>query len=194
MSTPRTERRSRFTWLRGNGVRALTAGAALAASLAASLAFFAGPAHAAGSVTVTGSLLEIITSDLADDVLISQVNGQLVVRNNGDVLIPGAGCASVAKNEVTCEADGLTHLLAITQPGDDTVRNRTSLPSRVSLGDGADTFIGGLGTDQVSGGNGDDRLAGLTGDDLLLGEGGFDSANGGDGADKCDAEIVTSCP
>ncbi|GAA3622164.1 hypothetical protein GCM10022419_129800 [Nonomuraea rosea] len=171
-------------------MRALTAGAALAASLA----IFTGPAHAAGNVSVTGSVLEIITNDVPDDVLIGQVGGRLVVRNNGDLLIPGAGCASVAKNEVVCKAEGVTHIVAITRPGDDVVQNRTTLPSRVSLGDGNDQFIGGLATDQVSGGNGDDRLAGLAGDDVLLGEAGQDSANGGDGVDKCDAEIVTSCP
>ncbi|MEV0380929.1 calcium-binding protein [Nonomuraea sp. NPDC050643] len=190
MSTRGTERRSRATVLRRHGVRALTAGAALAASLAV----FAGPAHAAGNVSVTGSVLEIVTSDLADDILVGQVDGRLVVRNNGDVLIPGASCASVAKNEVVCKAEGVTHIVAITRPGDDIVRNRTLLPSRVSLGDGDDQFIGGLDTDQVSGGNGNDRLAGLAGDDVLLGEAGKDSAHGGDGVDKCDAEIVTACP
>ncbi|SDL83314.1 calcium-binding protein [Nonomuraea jiangxiensis] len=190
MSTRGTERRSTFTSLRRHGGRAATAGVALAASLAV----LAGPAHAAGNVRVTGSLLEITTNDVPDDVLISQVNGQLVVRNNGDLLIAGAACASVTKNEVVCEAEGVTHIAAITRPGDDVVRNRTTLPSRVSLGDGDDRFIGGLDTDQVSGGNGDDRLAGIAGDDVLLGDAGQDSANGGDGTDKCEAEIVTSCP
>ncbi|SEG36396.1 hypothetical protein SAMN05444920_102722 [Nonomuraea solani] len=190
MSTRGTERRSRATILRRHGVRALMAGAAVAASMAA----FAGPANAAGTVSVAGSALQIVTNDVPDDVLVGQVGGRLVVRNNGDLVIPGAGCVSIAKNEVACKAEGVTFISADTRPGDDILRNRTTLPSRVLLGDGNDQFFGGTDTDQVLAGNGNDRMAGNGGDDLLLGEAGLDSANGGDGADKCDAEIVTSCP
>ncbi|MEV4169663.1 hypothetical protein [Nonomuraea sp. NPDC049709] len=190
MSTTRgTERRSRATVLRRHGVRALTAGAALAAALIA----VAGPAHATTNVSVSGAVLQITSGGVSDDLLVSQVGGRLVVRNNGDLVIPAAPCVAVAKNEAVCPAAGITTISANTAAGDDTLRNRTTLRSRVVLGPGADMFIGGLDTDMASGDDGDDRLAGLAGNDVLLGGAGTDSANGGDGVDKCDAEILTDC-
>ncbi|WP_155126336.1 calcium-binding protein [[Actinomadura] parvosata] len=184
-----TERRSRATVLRRHGVRALTAGAAVAASLFV----VAGPAHAAADVSVSAPLLRI-TADGADDgITVTQVGGRLVVRNDGGLLFPGAGCVASAKNVSVCDADGVTTIVADTGAGDDTLVNRTTLRSRVVLGAGADQFVGGTATDLAAGEAGDDRLAGLAGDDVLIGGDGLDSANGGDGTDKCDAETVTLC-
>jgi Ca2+-binding RTX toxin-like protein len=115
------------------------------------------------------------------------------VKNDGDLVIPAAPCVAVSKNQSVCPAAGITTITADTGAGDDSLQNRTTLRSRVVLGAGADTFVGGLAVDMVFGDVGDDRMAGLAGDDLLLGADGVDSANGGDGVDKCDAETVTLC-
>ncbi|WP_157547749.1 hypothetical protein [Nonomuraea candida] len=190
MSTTRgSGRRSRATFLRRHGVRALTAGAALAAALSA----VAGPAHATADVSVSGSVLRIASDAAADDLLITQVGTRLVVRNDGGLLIPAAPCVAMAKNVSACPAGEVTTIVADLGDGDDRMENRTALRSRVVLGAGADQFVGGTGVDMAFGDVGDDRLAGLAGDDVLLGADGLDSAHGGDGADKCDAEIRTLC-
>ncbi|GAA2204066.1 hypothetical protein GCM10009850_001600 [Nonomuraea monospora] len=188
-TTGATERRSRATVLRRHGVRALTAGAALAASLLA----VAGPAHAAANVSVSAPILRITADGAADAITVTQVGGRLVVRNDGGLLFPGAGCVATAKNVSVCDAEGVTTIAADTGAGDDTLTNRTTLRSRVVLGAGSDLFFGGTAVDMAAGEAGDDRMAGNTGDDVLIGGDGVDSANGGDGADKCDAETVTAC-
>ncbi|MEV5897143.1 calcium-binding protein [Nonomuraea fuscirosea] len=188
-TTRGTERRSRATVLRRHGVRALTAGAALAAALMA----VAGPAQATTNVSVSGGVLQIVSGAASDGISVAQAGNRLIVQNDGDVVIPAAPCQAVSKNQSVCPADGVTLITVNTGDGDDDVRNRTTLRSRVVLGAGSDTFVGGTAVDMVAGGDGDDRMAGLAGDDLLLGAAGLDSANGGDGADKCDAETVTLC-
>ncbi|MBB6548000.1 hypothetical protein [Nonomuraea rubra] len=192
-TTRRTGSRSRATVLRRHGVRALMAGATVAAAAAASLFAVAGPAHAAAGVSVSAPLLQITADAAADAITVTQVGGRLVVRNDGGLLFPGAGCTATAKNVSVCDADGVTTIVADTGAGNDTLTNRTTLRSRVVLGAGSDQFFGGTATDQAAGEAGDDRLAGHAGDDVLIGGDGTDSANGGDGADKCDAETVTLC-
>ncbi|MEV0620629.1 calcium-binding protein [Nonomuraea sp. NPDC050404] len=190
MSTTRgTERRSRATVLRRHGVRALTAGAALAGALMA----VAGPAHATANVSVSGSVLQIDSDAASDNVLVTQVGNRLVIRNDGGLLIPAAPCVATAKNVSVCPAEGVTTIVADLGDGDDRLENRTLLRSRAVLGAGADQFVGGAGVDMAFGDVGNDRLAGNAGDDVLLGADGLDSAHGGDGVDKCDAEILTAC-
>ncbi|MFG6191245.1 calcium-binding protein [Nonomuraea sp. JJY05] len=178
------------TVLRRHGVRALTAGAALAAALIA----IAGPAHAATGVSVTGSALEITGDHVADDIVVFvDTDGSLIVRNTGDTVVPGAACVAVTANEVDCSSAGVTAVVAATGAGDDSFRNRTSLPSKVALGTGADRFVGGLGRDLASGDEGDDKLGGLAGNDVLVGGAGVDTADGGAGTDRCDAETELFC-
>ncbi|MEW9549457.1 hypothetical protein [Nonomuraea sp. NPDC050783] len=190
MSTRGNAPRARARVLRRNGVRALTAGAALAGCLLA----VTGPAQAATGVRVAGSVLEVRAGAAADDIAVSvDTDGSLLVRNAADTVVAGALCVAVTADQVDCAAAGVTTVSVLTAEGDDLVRNRTALRSRVVLGPGADAFLGGLAADAVSGGDGDDRLSGLGGDDLLLGDAGTDTATGGDGTDRCDAEFETTC-
>ncbi|MCK2217536.1 hypothetical protein MF672_027640 [Actinomadura sp. ATCC 31491] len=189
-TTQAGERRSRARVLRRHGVRAVTAGAALAASLLA----VAGPAHAATGVSVSGGVLEVHAGAAADDIAVFvDTDGSLLVRNAGDTVTAGGPCVLVNANQADCPSAGVTTVAVTTGSGDDLVRNRTTLRSRVTLGPGADGFVGGLARDAVSGGDGDDRISGLGGDDLLLGDAGTDTATGGDGTDRCDAEFETTC-
>ncbi|MFI7132546.1 hypothetical protein ACIBQ1_43190 [Nonomuraea sp. NPDC050153] len=190
MSTRGNDRRARATVLRRHGVRALTAGAALAAAMIA----VAGPAHAATGVSVTGSALEITGDRVSDGIVVFvDADGSLRVRNTGDTVVPGASCVAVTANEVDCASAGVIAVVAGTGAGNDSFRNRTSLPSKVALGLGADSFIGGLGRDSASGDEGDDKLGGLAGNDVLVGGAGVDTTDGGDGTDRCDAETEFFC-
>ena len=78
--------------------------------------------------------------------------------------------------------------------GDDTVTNTGSLIGRFTLGDGADTFVGGIFDDQVFGNAGNDTVQLRGGDDTFLAEDsdGNDIVRGGDGTDTYDASATTT--
>ncbi|GAA3610781.1 hypothetical protein GCM10022419_114740 [Nonomuraea rosea] len=187
--------------MRWYGVRALTAGAALTGTLLA----ITGPAHAVTGVNVAGggTVLQIIAGNVPDNITVSVVGGTLHVSNSADTVPAAAPCVAVTANEVACPAAGILRIGAATSNGDDTFINDTALPSRVDMGYGDDTFLGGSATDEVRGrdGNdkllgraGNDRLFGNPGDDIVDGQGGNDLANGGTGVDACTAEVTVLCP
>ncbi|MGP4100683.1 hypothetical protein [Nonomuraea sp. KM90] len=181
MSTRGNDTRTRATTVRGHGIRALTAGAALCGTLLA----VTGPAHAATNVAVAGAVLEIRAGNLSDDVTVSvDVDGSLLVTNVTDTVNPGAQCAAVTANQVDCASAGVTRITAVMRNGHDVLRNQTSLRSRAEMGAGADTFTGGPARDVVFGSDGDDTL---------VGEGGNDDADGGPNTDTCDAENEVGC-
>ncbi|MFC4113472.1 calcium-binding protein [Nonomuraea zeae] len=188
--TPVTGRGSMGAVLRRHGVRALTAAAALAATLLA----VAGPAHATTNVSVSGGALQISSGAAADDIAVFvDTDGSLIIRNTADTVVASAPCVGLTANEVDCPSAGITAVTVNTGAGDDSFRNRTSLRTKAFMGTGADLFFGGLSRDIASGDDGNDRLAGLAGDDLLIGGAGADTANGADGTDTCDAEIESNC-
>ncbi|MFI7698939.1 calcium-binding protein [Nonomuraea sp. NPDC049480] len=189
MSTRGNDRRSRARVLRRHGVRALTAGAALTASLLA----VAGPAHAATNVSVSGTVLQVVAGSASDDLVVFVSGNRLIVSNTADTVVGAAPCVGLTANQVACPSAGISVISAVTGKGDDRLRNRTALRSKVDLGPGTDAFLGGLGSDIAFGGDGEDRLSGQAGNDTLVGDAGADSASGGDGTDRCDAEFETDC-
>ena len=99
------------------------------------------------------------------------------------------------------DAKSVQRMLINGMRGDDTIYNRTSLPSDIrggngddllqggsdqdtlTGGNGADTLKGGNGSDILKGGNGRDKIYGQSGNDRLYGGGGTDLLYGGSGKD-----------
>ncbi|MGP4100681.1 hypothetical protein [Nonomuraea sp. KM90] len=199
MSTRGNDTRTRATTVRGHGIRALTAGAALCGTLLA----VTGPAHAATNVAVAGAVLEINAGNMGDAITVSvDVDGSLLVTNTGDTVVAGAQCVAVTANQVDCASAGVARIRAAMNSGDDVLRNQTSLRARADMGAGTDWFEGGSavdtvdgndGNDTLLGGDGNDRLFGNSEDDFLVGEGGDDDADGGSDIDLCDAESEINC-
>jgi Ca2+-binding RTX toxin-like protein len=121
------------------------------------------------SASVSGGILTVVGTAHSDVIEIRSSGSSI------DVLINGA-------SEVF-KAGGVVGVVVKAGKGNDLVRNRTSLFSRLLGGAGNDTLIGGTGTDSISGGGGNDVLAGGRGNDLLNGDQGKDTITGGRGAD-----------
>lgn len=142
--------------------------------------------------------------DIAGDVIeIDLLNGRRNVQVfvNGVVVDPtprGGSTTTVRRNRIR-------RVVADLGTGDDEIyvgrlksnptlaRNRLSVRSTLSGGEGNDTLQGGAADDIIMGGPGDDILVGDRGDDLIfggtgndqiLGEGGRDSLFGQDGDDR----------
>src|SRR4051794_31015188 len=114
-------------------------------------------ALAAGVLTVTGDAAR-------DHVDVFIFNGELVVRDRGDVV-------------GTFNPAAVTSINVATGGGNDVVHVADSLTLPV-------TIDGGPGNDKLGGGAGNDTLLGGPDRDLLQGRDGADTLNGGPGADK----------
>ncbi|MFI6739744.1 hypothetical protein ACIBI9_43055 [Nonomuraea sp. NPDC050451] len=147
MSTRGNGKRLRMRGLRAHGVRALTVGGALAASLLA----VAGPAHAATDVGVSGSELQIFGGAASDNIDVSLSGRYVIVSNAGDSIATSAPCKQQSANRVACPADQIESILALTGEGDDTMRNRTRLPMKAHLAPGRDNLISGNGVATIGG-------------------------------------------
>jgi len=121
------------------------------------------------SASVSGGILRIVGTKHADVIEISRSGSSIDVAING---------VNTAFN-----ASGVDGLIVKGFGGNDSVRNRTSLPSLLLGGAGDDTLIGGTGSDTISGGTGNDLLSGGRGNDLLNGDEGKDTITGGRGTD-----------
>ncbi|GIH78718.1 hypothetical protein [Planobispora longispora] len=176
------------------GFRALATGALLLISAAAT---GAAPAQAQTftNVTAISGKLSVNAGNVGDNITINVENGSLVVRNFNDTITAGSfTCTNVDARTVRCNSAGITNILVNSQGGADTVTNNTTLQSRVFLGPGSDTFIGGSARDFVNGDGSNDRLEGRGGSDILIGnDGASDQAIGGTNTDFCTAEAELSC-
>ncbi|MGW4956017.1 hypothetical protein ACWEPL_02200 [Nonomuraea sp. NPDC004186] len=147
MSTRGNGKRPRIRALRAHGVRALAVGGTLAASLLA----VAGPAHATTDVSVSGSELYVYGGDASDNIDLSLSGRWVIVSNSGDRIEASAPCRRESANRVACPADEIESIVAVTGPGDDTLRNRTRLPMRANLAPGRDNLISGNGAATIGG-------------------------------------------
>jgi hypothetical protein len=137
MSTRGNGEQPRAAALSRHGMRALSAGAVMTASLLA----VAGPAHADTNVGVAGEVLRISGGSASDDITVTESDGRLIVTNTGDIVIGVSPCVSVKVNQVSCPGAGVTTIAADTGGGNNTLRNQTALRSR--MGSSADVFFGG---------------------------------------------------
>lgn len=170
---------------------------------AMSVMLLPGIAHAAGTVTRSGSTLTYTGGWEASSLTIGW-DGTNVEFSDLSTTISGAPCNinggdfwGGGGNFADCPAAGITAVVVRTAGGDDTVQV-DSFPSNrrltVYLGDGRDSYTGGrtirdivrggAGNDSIDGRGGNDALYGDGGSDRIDGDGGNDTISGGFGADK----------
>lgn len=129
------------------------------------------------SITLQDGVLSIEGSNRRDSVNVDYTQsryGQLVtasVAGNGVRLARSYFSRSVDRIDVE------------TFGGNDSIRNRTSIPMDANAGSGDDMVWGGSGKDTIHGGSGDDKLYGNAGNDYLYGSWGADELDGGYGND-----------
>jgi Ca2+-binding RTX toxin-like protein len=151
------------------------------------------------SAAVVGDRLVIRGSDVADTITVVELldeEGLNAISYAVKIQSSAAGGLTIAPVEETFPAGGIRRVVVATGAGDDQVEfsppvpavnppshSFVTLPSRVTLGAGDDTFNGGSNDDVVSGGAGADFIRGNGGRDLLGGGAGRDRISGGGGDD-----------
>ncbi|MGJ6967788.1 hypothetical protein ACSDR0_38340 [Streptosporangium sp. G11] len=150
----------------------------------ATTAVLATPAHAAGATVTVGSFgnMSVVGTTGNDSVDINPLNGRINVSSSLHSVTAGAGCVQQGPNAVSCA--GVTTITVNVRPGEDTVRNNTSLFAEI---------FGSAGVDRLSGGSGRDILVGGSGNDVLTGNGGNDTTDGGPDTDTCNGETEVNC-
>ncbi len=136
-----------------------------------------------GNDTINGGMgtdrIEVTGSDAVDTILVTAVNGHVIVRGDG-------------ASAFVLDAIGVEDVLIFGKGGDDVIVATNGLAALTNLtidgGDGNDTIIGGDGDDFLLGGNGNDVVTGGRGDDVVfLGDGNDRFIwNPGDGSDFVD--------
>jgi Ca2+-binding RTX toxin-like protein len=165
----------------GGVLAALTTGCLLAAAPSA-----LAQSELDATALVTGGVLSASAADPARGLdLVFEPSGTLVrVRSNaGAGVSAGSGCLA---DGATALCGGVTSIEVSGTPLADTLRNSTSLPSRLDGGDGPDALFGGTAADVLDGGSGDDTADGGGGDDRLAASPGADVMRGGAGIDTAD--------
>ena len=134
-------------------------------------------AHAAdpGTVSVSGSTLEVIAPPGAKDNL--EITRPSLPRMrvtdfpygpySGAPIHAGASCAQTGTNQVSCVATGIKLIDVSSGDLPDKVSNSTGIPSTINGGAANDTLFGGSARDTLVGGRGPDALKGMDGNDLL---------------------------
>ena len=137
-------------------------------------------------------ILQVIGSDSADSITISQNETNIIVTENGvsrtfqigeitRVIIEGNGgndnidCTTL---KTKCSIDG--------DDGDDTVIG-SEKSDRIDGGEGEDSLIGGKGSDNMRGEDDDDIVRGGKGNDTVNGGSGEDNLTGDENDDLLDA-------
>jgi Ca2+-binding RTX toxin-like protein len=150
----------------------------------------AAPAHAATGVTKIGAQITAnAANNRANNIAITRVGANFVLRDLGDTMTAGVGCVQLAANAVRCPAAGVARLAVNTGNLNDRVTNLTPTSGVFNGGAGNDTLIGGPGNDNLRGGLGDDTMLGNNGNDTSVAEtarDGRDTFNGGLGRDTAD--------
>jgi hypothetical protein len=155
--------------------------------LVAIAAVLAPAAAQAATARVEGSEL-VYSADggNANDVTVTLADGAYAIRDSAATINANVGCATVAPDQVSCPAGGVTALRVQLNNGDDRLVVQAPTPAVVSGGPGIDTLAGGDGADSLDGGDGNDSLQGGLGDDILSGGEADDSLDGGAGNDTLD--------
>jgi Ca2+-binding RTX toxin-like protein len=129
---------------------------------------------AAITITQAGTALTIEGTDQADNVVVTQAAGQIII------VASSAGGAPTTQQF----AVGTVRMISFTGlGGDDIFINSAKVAVVADGGDGNDTLFGGPRNDILLGGAGDDTLFGGGQKDTLLGGDGNDTLMGGNGND-----------
>lgn len=151
------------------------------------------PTHFAGVdraswtlVTADGEHINMQTSFAVVPASVS--NGNLTVNGTSGhdtILVSQSGTAvTVTVNGFSLNFPDVQSIEINGGIGNDTIRNRTSLPMTARGDSGADRLFGGDGMDWLDGGTGNDFIAGAKGDDRIYGGFGNDEIYGGHGNDR----------
>lgn len=150
----------------------------------------AAPAYAAtGVARVGGQITANAANNRANNITITQVGNQVVLRDLGDTMTAGANCVQLAANAVRCSSVGVTRIVVNTGNLNDRVNNLAPIAGVFNGGLGNDTLIGGPRNDTLRGGFGNDTMLGNGGNDSSVAEtvrDGRDIFNGGLGRDTAD--------
>ncbi|MBB3100393.1 Ca2+-binding RTX toxin-like protein [Actinoplanes campanulatus] len=113
-------------------------------------------------------------------------SGTSVTIDDRVAIIPGKGCKQVGgdKTKVRCRTPSEARVWIQTYDRNDSVVNRSGLPTSIDGGSGRDLLVGGPRRDIIDGDTGADRIYGNAGDDKLDGYLGDDRIWGGDGGDS----------
>jgi Ca2+-binding RTX toxin-like protein len=183
--------------------------AALAAALAAA------PAASASNAVSSGNTLVYMAGGAeANNVSISQSGLDFTIADSAAAIAPGAGCAAVNANTVTCaalpgfETTGVEIFLA-DQADVATVSDTVDVAQQVFVYGGSendrliagggtphqlfgeageDELIGGANSDQLDGGTENDNLQGGPGNDYVPSNPGNDEIRGGPGFDQFEGD------
>jgi Ca2+-binding RTX toxin-like protein len=159
---------------------------------AAALAFVpallaAGQAQAATSVGVNGTDLVVGAALQRENLIDVFPQGtDVIVRDFGDVVLAGPGCAQLTAISASCPRAGLNRVIVNARDRADKVRKFTGdLNSRINGGSENDILVGGPAPDlnELIGGPDTDTLLGGPDTDRLDGQGGADVMSGGLGRD-----------
>jgi hypothetical protein len=154
----------------------MTTRAMLAAIMVLALA---APAQAATVSVSGGSVLFVAAPGEANNVRVSFGSDNVVIQDT-NAPTPGAGCAAVEFNGVSCPRSPAATIDLRFGDGNDQMSATPSTPT-----DGTSFRIeGGTGNDKLWGGRGKDVIEGGAGNDFLYGDGGKDLLNGGGGKDR----------
>jgi Ca2+-binding RTX toxin-like protein len=153
------------------------------------------PAYAATGVTKVGAQITAnAANNRANNITITRVGADVVLRDLGDTMTAGVGCFQLAANAVRCPAAGVTRLVVNTGNLNDRLNNTTAIAGVVNGGTGNDTLIGGSRNDTLRGGFGNDTMLGNGGNDSAVAEAvrdGRDTFSGGAGTDTADYGLRT---
>ncbi len=128
------------------------------------------------SVSLIGSVLQVVGTPGADNISVTLRSGRLTV----------AGVAG------SFDRNAVSRIDVFGQGGDDAISlapvspfdNPILLPSRIFTGFGRTTIQGGDGPDSIQGGDGADQIFGNGGDDTILAFVGNDTISGGNGNNR----------
>ena len=145
-------------------------------------------ARAATTVSTSGVQLDVLAAPgRANEITVFLANpATLRVRDLGDTVAAGPGCAGVDLHTVDCLAAGILVADVDTWDLDDTVTKFAPLIGLLDGGPDDDTLRGGPspnGGNDLRGGPGDDELVGGPDRDALDGGSGADELHGGPGVD-----------
>jgi Ca2+-binding RTX toxin-like protein len=162
-------------------VLALSAAAVLVAPAAA---------HAATSLELAGSRLDITGDAFANRITVTRANDAFTVEDTlADLTIEApAPCFLLDDRRARCQLPAATPLRIEGRAGDDilTAGSSVTAPATILGENGADAVRGGAGNDTLLGGRAEDELKGGPGNDLMAGEGGPDRFFGDAGFDTLD--------
>ena len=173
--------------------------ALLALTLAlAGLACLPGFAAAAGALNNSGTLEFNAAAGETNNLTLAKQGNAFIFTDSGAPIAPGAGCAFVTPNQVSCPAAGVDRIsVELGNLGDRfTVVGTIRLPccsgvvargeadnDVLNTGVGRSEFFGDGGQDTLNGNAGRDRLVGGPGNDVLNGAGAGDTLEGNEGND-----------